>query len=139
MTYLLDSSTVSMLLRADHNPDVVERHAQAGAQGADFVLSPVVAYEVRRGLHHRGAERQLADFEAIEDAWTWDDLERGDWLLAAELWAQRRTEGRPISDAYLLIAAHATRLEAVIVTSNVRHFEGLGVPVEDWKTGAPEE
>ena len=136
MTYLLDSSTVSMLLRADRNPDVIERHAQAEAQGAEFVLSPVVAYEVRRGLHHRGAERQLADFGAIEAAWAWEDLERDDWLLAAELWAQRRAEGRPISDADLLIAAQAARLDAVIVTSNVRHFEGPGVTVEDWKAGS---
>jgi predicted nucleic acid-binding protein len=66
-------------------------------------------------------------------------LQRADWALAARLWAQRRQEGRPASDADLLIAAHATRLAAVVVTGNVRHFEGLGVPLQDWQTGAGEE
>jgi len=135
MTYLLDSSTVSLLLRAEGNPEVVEQLARAEAESAEFILCPVVAYEVRRGLEHRGSARQLADFRAIEDVWEWNDLQRADWLFAARLWAQRRAEGRPSSDADLLIAAHAARLDAVVVTSNVRHFEGLGVEVEDWKAG----
>jgi predicted nucleic acid-binding protein len=126
---------VSLLLRAARNPEVVERHAQAEAEGAELVLCPVVAYEIRRGLEHRSAARQQEDFAVIERHWERDDLVRQDWALAAKLWARRASEGRPTSDADLLIAAHAARLGATIVTSNVRHFEGLGVAVEDWKGG----
>ena len=135
MSYLLDSSAVSLLLRGHRNPEVVERYEREANAGTEFIVCPVVAYEVRRGLEWRGADRQSAQFDVLERAWLWDDLERGDWLLAAEMWAQRMAEGRPISDADLLIAAHAARLDAVVVTSNVRHFDGLGVTVEDWKAG----
>ena len=137
MIYLPDTSTVSLLLRAERNPEVIERYAQAEAAGSDLILCPVVVYEVRRGLEYRDATRQRADLELIERAWEWDELERGDWLVAARFWAQRRAEGRSTNDADLLIAAHATRLEATIVTCNLRHFEGLGVAMEDWKANIP--
>ncbi|MBM3500624.1 MAG: type II toxin-antitoxin system VapC family toxin [Armatimonadetes bacterium] len=133
MTYLLDTSTVSLLLRGERNPEVIERHAEAEAAGAEFVLCPVVAYEVRRGLAHREAHRQRADFGAIEQAWAWDDLQWEDWHKAAELWARQAAVDAPRADADLLIAAHALRLGAVVVTDNVRHFEGLGVQVESWR------
>jgi predicted nucleic acid-binding protein len=133
VTYLLDSSIVSLLLRAARNPEVVARYARAESEGHAFVACPVVAYEVRRGLLHRAAGTQLRRLEALVGAWGWDDIRREDWEWAARTWAECAAQGRPINDADLLIAAHAARLGAVVVTHNVRDFAELGVDVEDWK------
>jgi predicted nucleic acid-binding protein len=54
---LLDSSTVSLLLRAERNPEVVARYETETEAGSEFVLCPVVAYEVRRGLERRDSQR----------------------------------------------------------------------------------
>ena len=41
-----------------------------------------------------------------------------------------------MSDMDLLIAITARREGAVIVTGNVRHFEGLGLTLKDWTVPA---
>ena len=58
MSYLLDSSTVSLLLGGDRDPEVVERHEREADAGTEFAMCPVVAYEIRRGLERRAADRQ---------------------------------------------------------------------------------
>ena len=49
----------------------------------------------------------------------------------AEIFAQRQTLGRPISQADCQIAAIARSREASIATRNVRDFEGVGVELID--------
>ncbi len=41
-----------------------------------------------------------------------------------------------MSDMDLLIAVTARQEGAVLVTGNVRHFEGLGISLQDWTTAA---
>jgi len=51
---------------------------------------------------------------------------------AAQLWADRRRQGRPHDDADLLIAAFTRLLRATLVTNNTVDFADLGVPLVDW-------
>ena len=54
----------------------------------------------------------------------------------AEIAADRRQAGRPISEADCHIAAISRLRSAVLVTRNVRDFQGTGVEVVDpWATG----
>lgn len=55
-----------------------------------------------------------------------------DWDEAARIWAERHRTGQGISDPDLLLAALARKWNATLVTNNTRHFEGLGVNLEDW-------
>ncbi|HEY0510496.1 MAG TPA: hypothetical protein VGH73_01245 [Thermoanaerobaculia bacterium] len=74
----------------------------------------------------------LRTYEQLTSSWQRCDLSFGDWRDAAHLWAERHRAGQSISDFDLLLAILALREEAVLVTSNVRHFEGLGIRLEDW-------
>lgn len=51
--------------------------------------------------------------------------------IYAEIFAQRQTAGRPISQADCQIAAIARSREAAIATRNVTDFEGVGVELID--------
>ena len=54
----------------------------------------------------------------------------------AEIAASRRQAGRPIGEADCQIAAISRSRGAVLVTRNVRDFQGTGIEVVDpWATG----
>jgi hypothetical protein len=50
-------------------------------------------------------------------------------LQAARLAASRKQAGRPVDIRYTRIAGIAQARRATLATRNVRHFEGLTVPV----------
>ena len=90
-------------------------------------------YQIRRGLIAKQAQRQLFQFEALAQRFTWVDFPRPVWADAAALWARARAQGQPHGDdADLLIAAYARWLEAVVVTNNVRDFAALDVTCVTW-------
>jgi len=49
----------------------------------------------------------------------------------ADLFASSREAGRPVATADLMIAAIARTRGASLVTRNIHHFEGLGLPLVD--------
>ena len=55
-----------------------------------------------------------------------------DWQVAAQLWATMRNQGKQFSDADLLIAALAQRLNAVVVTAD-DDFAALSIQRENWR------
>lgn len=131
--YLLDTNIVSFLLRRD---PVVERNLEkAFRDNATIILSPVVYYEIKRGLIKHDAKNQTAFFERLIPRFAWRDVERPDWDESARLWVNRAMAGRPIEDADLLIAAQAKRLNAILVTDNAKDFDGLKVAIENWREG----
>ncbi len=133
MKWVLDTNIISYLLRGD----AAVRSAFESARDADdsqFILSPVVDYEIRRYLLLKGASRNLAQYEALTAPWTVSPLALADWRRAATLWADRHRDGNPIADADLLIAVTVIAQDAVLVTHNTRHFAGLGLrQLMDWK------
>jgi len=52
-------------------------------------------------------------------------------VAAAGIWWGRRRAGQPISKGDLYIAATARTTGRTLVTHNVRHFDGLGLPLLD--------
>ena len=130
--YVLDTNILTALLRKEET--ATWRVQQALHANAEFLMCPVVFYEVYRGLLHRDARRQQGFFLQFTASFTWDDLAREDWEEAAQLWASLRRGGRPIEDdADLLIGTFAARRNAIVVTDNIKHFTPLGVPVENWR------
>ena len=131
--YVLDTNIVTGILKK--NARVVGRLRQALAANSKITFSPVVFYEVKRGLLKKDARKQLGFFEKLVNTFQWDNLQHSDWDLAAQIWAATSRAGHsPSSDADLLIATHARRLNAVVVTDNERHFAPLGVQIENWLT-----
>ncbi len=130
MRYLLDSDTINYILK--ERPLVIEHLRQARRSKAEFVLSPVVDYQITRYLGLRGAHRMLRFYARLTSLWARPMLDEQDWQMAVDLWIERHRAGRLIEDADLLIAVTARRTGAVLVTNNERHFEELGVTVENW-------
>jgi predicted nucleic acid-binding protein len=130
MRLLLDTNTLSYLTKGrqpalDYLKESIEKEAV-------FLLGPVVEYELTRYLELRGMLRLFRNYQKITASWQRCDLSFSDWREAARLWAERHRIGRSISDLDLLLAVLARREEAVLVTSNIRHFQGLGVELQDW-------
>ena len=128
--YLLDTNILTGVLKKDAR--IVNRLTEVLAADARLILSPVVFYEIRRGLLRRDARQQLGFFEQWIKTLKWDDLQRVDWNAAAEMWASETAQGRPPQDADILIAVQARRLKAILVTANEDHFKPLGIEIENW-------
>ncbi len=134
MPYLLDTNVVTQLLR--RTPEVAGRYRAALGSGEPIYLSVVAYYELKRGLLHVGATRQLRQLdEDFKNVLPWATVSDATGERAAELWAECRRQGRPHDDdGDLLLAAQAEALGAVVVTRNVRDFIDLQVAVETWET-----
>ncbi len=133
---LLDTNVVSALMRREPDPSVV---AWLDAQPPESVwTTSITVFEVRMGLDllARGKRRN-----ALEEAFSCaleDDFEnriaafdRSAAEAAGRIAAARRRAGRPVEIRDVQIAGIATARKATLATRNVRHFEGLSVPLVD--------
>lgn len=130
MRLLIDTNVVTYVLR--ERAPVLARFTEALSTDNVFLSSDVVDYEIRRYLVLKNAKRQLARYEELSRDWLPVSLTREDWRTAANLWAEIHRGGRSIEDRDLLITISALKEQAVLVTNNTRHFEGLGIPLVDW-------
>jgi predicted nucleic acid-binding protein len=130
MKLLLDTNTLSYVLKG--RTPVLDRMAARVQERADFLLAPVVHYELKRYLDLKGAHRLARAYATLTESWRRLELDFSDWHSAAELWTERHRAGKAVSDLDLFLAILAHREDAILVTANTRHFEGLGVAVEDW-------
>ena len=130
MSYLLDNDKVNYVLRRI-SPSL-ERYEYELRTGSRFVLSPVVHFEVTRYMKLKGSVRLQRAYEQLIQSWETVDIVGSDWETATDLWAVRHRRGRPITDADLLIAVTALKTGAILVTNNTRHYEGLGLTLENW-------
>lgn len=133
MPYLLDTNVVTQLLK--RTPRVVETYRLALGRGEQVYLSAGVYYEVKRGLLHVGAAKQLRQLdENFRNVLQWAPVSDATWDRAAYLWAECRRQGKPHDDdGDLLIAAQAYLLEAMLVTRNSRDFIDFQISVENWE------
>ena len=130
MNLLLDTNTLSYILKG--RAVVLERLERAIRAECTFLLGSVAHYELIRYLDLKRASRLLRLYQELVSTWEPCDLSFDDWVEAARLWAERHRAGRAISDLDLLLAVLARKHGAVLVTSNLRHFDDLGIPLEDW-------
>lgn len=134
MPSLLDTNVVTQLLK--RTPPVVEKYQRVLQQGQQVYLSAVVYYEVKRGLLHLGATKQLQQLDVgFKNVLHWAPVSDATWDRASYLWAECRRRGKPHDDdGDLLIAAQAHLLGAVVVTRNTRDFTDFQVSVENWES-----
>ena len=124
--YLLDASVVSELRRARPHGAVVAW--LESVSDADLHLSAVTIGEIQAGIEI--AREQDQDKAAEIEAWleqvaeTYNILSMDAATLRSRARLMHRRSDRLIEDA--MIAATAAVHGLIIVTSNVRDFEGLG-------------
>jgi predicted nucleic acid-binding protein len=135
VSYLLDTNVISELRRKNPNPGVLAwmQHRPS----ATLFLSVLTLGEVRKGLEGiPDQQRRLALTDWLESElpifFTGRILSVD--VHVCDLWGRMVARaGRPLPAIDSLIAATAAFHDLVLVTRNVRDFEGLGVPlVNPW-------
>lgn len=136
MKWLLDTTTVSALMRAETRVAAKFR----AVSPADVTVPQPVLAEINHGLARLPRSRRRAELEG-----RWDilrrSLRRSPWTDAVsrrygDLKAELERAGTPLDDFDIAIAAHALDAPATLVTSNARHFARVpGLSVEDWERG----
>ena len=128
--YMLDTNIISDLIR---NPQgkAATRIAKVGED--NICTSIIVAAELRYGCAKSGSKRLL---QAVENILGEIDVLPFDIHGDAQYGAIRsRLEaiGKPIGGNDLLIAAHASAVQATVVTANGSEFKRVrGLKVENW-------
>jgi tRNA(fMet)-specific endonuclease VapC len=133
VTYVLDTTTVSALMRSDA---AVSRRLLDLRPGEIAVPQPVLA-EVCYGLARLARSRRRAALEGRLELLlsnlqrlVWTDAVSGSFGAAK---AELERKGERVDDFDLAIAAHALAYGGTLVTENRRHFERIrGLQVECW-------
>ena len=132
MIYALDSNIVSYMLKEDS--DVITQYRQTFDDGGDFVIPPIVFYEVQRGLLAKKLNKRLAKFEALCQKIKQVEFDMSVWQKAAQIYALLSQQGNLIDDADIFIAAFCLVNNYTLVTNNTRHFEyNIGLKLVNWK------
>jgi toxin FitB len=131
---ILDTNVLSALMRQDPDPPVLAWLDRQAPQS--IWITTITLFESRLGLalvpigrRRRALESAFARVLEIdlENRILPFDTEAA--LQAASLAAQRQLNGRPVDIRDTQIAGIAQARRATLATRNVRHFEGLTVPV----------
>ena len=132
--YALDSNIISAVLKGEEA--VINRYEQEAVKGSEFIIPPIVFYEIQRGLLAKNMLKRLKNFEDF-----CRDIQIGEfniqvWLKAAEIYAALSKKGTPIGsnfDGDVFIAAFCIVNGYTLVTGNKKHFEVIsGSKFVDW-------
>ncbi len=134
--FVIDTNVASELMRPAPNPAVAAWIAEQDAEA--MYLTAVSEAELLYGVAIMPAGKRRSAVEAAMREWL--DLGFTQRILPfdsaaarayAEIASVRRHAGRPIGDADCQIAAISRSRSAVLVTRNVRDFEGTEVEIVD--------
>jgi tRNA(fMet)-specific endonuclease VapC len=133
MLYLLDTDTCSYIMK--RHPLSVLKHLQT-LELSEIGISSMTLAELRYGVEHLNSSRftqQDIDVFITQlnlTVFAWDAQASQHY---ATLRADLERKGLPIGNMDMLIAAHALRLKAILVTNNIRHFSRIsGLELENW-------
>jgi predicted nucleic acid-binding protein len=103
----------------------------------ELLVSVVCDYELRRELLRIRSARSLRRLDELTRKLPFIDLSVAIWRDAALRWAAARSQGVVTAapdalDGDVLLGAQAKVEDAVVVTTNVKHFAALKVPALAW-------
>ncbi|MEN9870015.1 MAG: hypothetical protein RLZZ171_998 [Cyanobacteriota bacterium] len=129
--YILDTTTVSDYLRG--NQGIINRFRQKSFE--IIYTTSITVFELEYGLQKKPQLRQAyaAQLDLLLRQIGCLDFDAYAATIAAAIKLQLFSVGTPISLEDVLIAAIALHHEAIVVTSNTKHFEKIvGLAIEDW-------
>ncbi|HUN69399.1 MAG TPA: type II toxin-antitoxin system VapC family toxin [Burkholderiales bacterium] len=131
---VLDTNVVSELMKP--TPDAAVARWVAGQQATSLYTTSITQAEILHGILLLPAGKRRGALEAAAGAMFEKDFGGrvlpfgGDAANAyAQIAAQRRRSGRPISNFDAQIAAIARTARAAIATRNIGDYEGCGIKV----------
>jgi len=129
--YMMDTDTCSYIIK--ERPESVRRNFQSLSMDSlciSIVTYAELMYGVERSSSKRINRAVIDRFISHLDVLKWD-------TEAADKYAFIRTtldaKGTPIGAMDMMIASHATSIDAVLVTNNQKHFSQVqGLTIENW-------
>ena len=129
--YCLDTNVISAVIDGDEF--VKSRWKQEKNEQNQFAMSAMTYFEVKRGLDLPRLARKYAAFLGIIQQTQNVVPDLAIYDIAAEIYQDLKTSGKPIGDADTIIAATAMRYGAVLVTRNQKHMKRVtGLTVVNW-------
>lgn len=129
--WLLDTNTLSALMRRPVAPGLLQRLATVGDEAV--CTSIIVAAEMRFGAQRKGSPALTERVNALLVTITVLPCDGEADRHYADIRAALERSGTPIGGNDLWIAAQARSRGLVLVTHNTREFERVpGLAVEDW-------
>ncbi len=132
MKYFLDTNIVSYLMKK--NPEI-EKKMEALAYGddADFCISGVTYYELKRGLIATNATRKIQILEQLLSRFKVVMMDFAMYEKSAEIYAALKSKGEIIEDDDIFIGATALCSCATLITNNGKHLSRIdGLSVLSW-------
>ena len=143
---MLDATPLGILCHPRNPPHAATCRqwlADLVAAGQRMVVPEIADYEVRRELLRVGSQNALINLDQLTAKLEYLPLTTAAMRLAARLWAQARSAGKPTApdpaiDADVILAAQALCLNtpAVIATGNPAHLIRFA-PAELWSNIRP--
>jgi tRNA(fMet)-specific endonuclease VapC len=129
--YMLDTDTCISLLKTRHEK-IIRKLSRLPVEdvGISSVVSAELWYGVALSEKKKQSEAALRDFLGFVNVLEWP---AGACPSYGRIRAHLRKKGTPIGAMDLLIASHASFLNAVLVTNNIKEFNRIpDLKVEDW-------
>lgn len=147
MRLLLDTNAIIRLCHPRRDPQIKTwlqqwlAHAQTGGD-VEVVVSAAADYEARRGYlwklaSHPDGPKALARLDQLCDLLGIYPIPLDVLRRAAQFWSEAKKGGYSTAedraiDWDVIVAAEATGLGAIVVTSNAGHISRYGVDARDW-------
>jgi predicted nucleic acid-binding protein len=127
----LDTNIISYYFNA--NIKIKEKILEVIDSGNDICMTIINIYEILKGFRWKNninKENQFKEFLDDVLIFTIDD----DVInIASDLYASLRKTGKAIGDADILIAAIVMKHKGILITNNIKHYEGIeGLRLENW-------
>jgi predicted nucleic acid-binding protein len=143
---VLDATPLGLLSHPRNPPPVAACRqwlVSLSAAGRRVLVPEIADYEVRRGLIRVSSQNGLINLDQLNAQLEYLPLSTAAMRLAAALWAQARSSGRPTApdtalDADVIVAAQAITMNTTVVvaTANPGHLKRF-VAAELWSNITP--
>lgn len=133
MIWMFDTDIMIYLINRRPGYERIARR-MSGRSPGELRLSAITVSELRFGAANGEFRKENeAALEDLLDLFELEDLPCGAGEDFAEIKTALLSKGRPVGPYDMLIASHARRIAATVVTNNEREFRRVpGLPVENW-------
>ncbi len=132
MRFLLDTDAASYIIKR-HPPEFLERLRQIPPTqvGLSAATRAELLYGLKRLPEAHRLHQVVHAFLNMAQILPWI-ASAADWY--ADIRHQLTTDGQPIGNMDMMIAAHALAIGATLVTNNTRHYARIRAPLvlENW-------
>ncbi|MDR1804226.1 MAG: PIN domain-containing protein [Treponema sp.] len=120
ISYALDTNIVSYFLKGD--PKIVARMRLENSKDNQFIIPPIVYFEIKNWLLKNNSKSKLAAFEKMYSSQGIGVIDKIVLDIASTVKLKMQNQGKGISDDDLFIAAYCLKYNLPLVTNNSKHF-----------------